>query len=410
MSRATTARFALILGALSSFGPLSIDMYLPAFPAMAGELRTGPFEIQLNLTACTIGLALGQLIAGPMSDTLGRRRPLLVGVAVFTITSLLCAITPSAAMLVVLRLVQGLGGAAGIVIARAVVRDLYSGVALARFFSLLLLVNGLAPVIAPVLGGQVLHWVSWRGVFVVLGAIGLVLLIGAALGLPETLPVARRRPGSLRVNLRTFRDLLRDRFFLGYALACALAFASMFTYISDSSFVLQDLFGLSPQGFSLVFGLNSLGIMAVGQLNSWLVSRVTPRRLLLVGLVITVSGGLVLLVAALTGVGLIGVLPGLFLVASSIGMVFPNATALAMADHPTTAGNASALLGVLQFFVGGITAPLAGASGAVSTVSMAVVMAVLAVGALVVFLVLTRGKVTPESTPTPATDHQLAQG
>ncbi|MBV8932887.1 MAG: multidrug effflux MFS transporter [Kutzneria sp.] len=390
MSRLRTVRFVLILGTLSSFAPLSIDMYLPAFPAMADELRASPSDIQLTLTAVSTGLALGQLIAGPLSDALGRRRPLLVGLAAFTVVSLLCAAAPSVAILAVLRLVQGLAGAVGIVIARAVVRDLYSGAALARFFSLSLLVNSVALIVGPLLGGQLLRWASWRGVFVVLSTIGLLSLIVTVLGLPETLPRANRRAGSVSASLRTLWSLLRDRLFVGYASSLALAFAALFAYISGASFVLQDRYGLSPQGFSIVFGTSSLAIMAVSQLNTWLIGRIGPRRLLAVGLTTTVCGCLGVLAALTTGVGLLGVLPALFLVAGSNGLVFPNSTALALADHPETAGNASALLGMFQFAASGVIAPLVGGGGANAATSMGLVMFLPAAAALSVFLLLTR--------------------
>jgi DHA1 family bicyclomycin/chloramphenicol resistance-like MFS transporter len=383
-------RYVLILGSLSAFGPLSIDMYLPAFPAIAAELGTGPSQVQLSLTACTVGLALGQLVAGPLSDAFGRRRPLLTGLVVFTLASLLCAVAPSVYALAGLRLVQGLGGAAGIVVARAVVRDLYSGVAMARFFSLLMLVNGLAPILAPLIGGQLLRATSWRGVFLVLGAIGAVLLVATAFGVRETLPAESRRPGRLGGTLRTFRGLLGDRAFVGYSLSAALAFAAMFAYISGSSFVLQDVYGMSPQLFSVVFGVNSLGIVLVGQLNGRLVTRVDPRRLLAIGLGVNAVGGVAVALSAATGIGLGGLLPALFLVASSIGMVFPNATALALSGHPETAGSASALLGVMQFLAGGSAAPLVGSAGTSSALPMGVVMGVLSLAAVTVFVVLTR--------------------
>ncbi|MEU5850721.1 Bcr/CflA family multidrug efflux MFS transporter [Saccharopolyspora shandongensis] len=384
-------KYVLILGALSAFGPLSIDMYLPAFPTIAGDLQAGPSQVQLSLTACTVGLALGQLVAGPLSDTFGRRRPLLIGLVVFTLASLLCAVAPSAYALAGLRLVQGLGGAAGIVIARAVVRDLYSGVAMARFFSLLMLVNGLAPILAPLIGGQMLRVTSWRGVFLVLGVIGVVLLVATAFGVRETLPGESRRPGSLGSTLRTFGSLLGDRAFVGYSLSAALAFAAMFAYISGSSFVLQDVYGMSPQLFSLVFGVNSLGIVLFGQLNGRLVARVDPSRLLAIGLGVNAVGGVAVALSAAFGLGLPGLLPALFLVASSIGVVFPNATTLALSGHPETAGSASALLGVMQFLAGGLAAPLVGSAGTGTALPMGVVMGALSLSAVVVYLVLTRG-------------------
>src|SRR5947209_4111624 len=212
-------RLVLIIGALSAFGPLSLDMYLPALPSLSRDLGSGASQAQLTLTACLLGLASGQVIAGPQSDALGRRRPLLVGLLGYAVSSALCAVAPSVPVLIVLRLVQGLTGAAGIVIARAVVRDLYVGTEAARFYALTMLVNGLAPILAPIIGAQLLRVTSWRGVFLVLGAIGVVLFLAGALGLPETLPPERRRTGGIGPILLTFRRLLEDRVFVGYAVS-----------------------------------------------------------------------------------------------------------------------------------------------------------------------------------------------
>lgn len=383
-------RLVVILGSLSAFAPLSVDMYLPAFPSLSADLRAGPSAVQFTLTTCLIGLAVGQLVAGPLSDTLGRRRPLLVGLVGYTLLSAACVLAPSIYALAGLRLLQGAGGAAGIVIAAAAVRDRFSGVAMARFLSTLMLVNGLAPIAAPVVGGQLLRLMSWRGVFVVLTVIGAVLLVVCLAWFDESLPGQRRRPGSLGATLRSFGRLLRDRLFTGYALTGAISFAAMFAYISGSSFVLQDIFGLSPQRFGLVFGTNALGIVAVGQLNRWLVNRFPPRRLLWVSLGTAATGGAVVLLAVVAGLGLPALLPGLFVVVASIGAILPNTRALAMADHPDQAGTASALLGVVQFAVGGLVAPLVGVAGTGTAVPMATVIAALAVLSLVVFGVLTR--------------------
>jgi DHA1 family bicyclomycin/chloramphenicol resistance-like MFS transporter len=382
-------RLVVLLGSMTAFGPFSIDMYLPAFPSLSADLHAGPSAVQLTLTACLIGLAAGQLVAGPLSDTLGRRRPLLVGLVVYTVLSAACVFAPSVYLLAVLRLAQGFGGAAGIVIAGAAVRDRYAGVAMARFLSTLMLVNGLAPIVAPVIGGQLLRVVSWRGVFVVLTGIGLVLLLACLAWFDESLPPERRRPGSLGDTVRSFGQLLRDRAFAGYALSGGLAVAAMFAYISGSSFVLQDIFGLSPQLFGLVFGTNAFGIIAVGQLNRWLIGRFTPRSLLAVSLCTSTAGGLLLLVAVLAGWGLPAILPALFAVVASVGVVLPNTRALAMADYPDRAGTASALLGVLQFAIGGLVAPLIGIGGTGTAVPMAVVIGVLAAAGLIAFSALT---------------------
>jgi MFS transporter, DHA1 family, multidrug resistance protein len=386
------ARLVLILGALSAFGPLSVDMYLPSLPAMAAAFRAPATAVELTLTGCVLGLGLGQLVVGPLSDTLGRRRPLLAGMALYTVFSAACAIAPSVYLLVVFRVLQALGGAAGIVIARAVVRDLFSGRELARFFSVLMLVIGVAPIVAPLLGGQLIRFTSWRGVFVVLTLVGLVLLIASATGLPETLPVQRRVPGSLVATMRTYTRLVGDRQFLGTVLAGSLGFGAMFAYISGSSFALQNVYGLSAQQFSLAFGVNALGIVLLSQLNGRvLLERFTAGTVLTAGLGIGLAAGLVALLGVLTGLGLPVVLPALFLLVSSIGIIAPNATALAMGEHPQAAGSASALLGAVQFGIGGAVAPLAGIGGAGTAVPMVVLMAILPIVALVAFRTLVRG-------------------
>jgi DHA1 family bicyclomycin/chloramphenicol resistance-like MFS transporter len=374
-------------------------MYLPGLPAIARDLSASESVIQLTLTACLIGLALGQVVAGPMSDALGRRRPLLVGVAGYAIASLLCGLAPSAPALVGLRLLQGLTGAAGIVIARAIVRDMYSGSAAARYFSRLILIMGLAPILAPVLGGQVLRFTSWHGIFVVLAGISLLLLIGAAAGLPETLPVARRREGSLADTGRTFQRLAKDGLFVGYALSGGLAFGAMFAYIAGSPFVLQGIYHVSPQTFSLIFGANALGFVLTSQVNGSLVSRVPPERLLFSGLIAGATGGISLLaVVAIGGLGLAAIIPPLFVLVSSIGFVVPNAIALALSRHPEAAGTGSALLGVIQSGVAAIGAPLAGIAGNGSAVPMAAVIAVSGTGAILTFVVTSvRGRARPRA-------------
>jgi DHA1 family bicyclomycin/chloramphenicol resistance-like MFS transporter len=384
-SRAARVQTLLILGALSAFGPLSIDMYLPALPGLARDFGVRPPAVQATLTTCLAGLALGQILAGPVSDARGRRPVALAGLLAFTLASVLCAVSPSIPVLAGLRLAQGLGGAAAIVIARAVVRDRYSGVAAARYFAVLTLVNGLAPVLAPLIGGQLLRVTTWRGVFGVLTGLGVVLLAATAAWLRETLPPERRHTGGLRTTLATFARLGRDRRFTGYAFSLALAFAAMFAYISGSPFVLQDIYGASPQQFSAVFAVNSLGIMAAGRVSAQLVGRVAPQRLLLAGLAVNVTGGLVLVavVAAGTG-GVVAVLIPLFAVASSIGLILPNATALALELHPEAAGSASGAIGTAQFAVAAALAPLVGVGGAHTALPMALVIAGCGVAALAV--------------------------
>lgn len=385
-----SARLIVVLGALSAFGPLSNDMYLPAFPSISADLHADASSVQLTLAACMVGLALGQLIAGPLSDSLGRRRPLLAGIAVFAVFSAVCALAPSVYLLTVFRFLEALGGAAGLVIANAAVRDRYSGSMMSRFLSVLMLVNGTAPILAPIIGGQILRFTSWRGVFWVLTGIGALLVIASACWLEESLPPSQRRAGSLASTVRAYRGLLSDRVFVGYALSGGMAFAAMFAYISGSSFVLQNVFGLTPQGFSLAFAVNGAGIVAMGQLNGRLVGRFAARQLLTCGLAVSTLGGLLLLLAVLVGAGLPLVLPALFLVVSSIGLIAPNSMTMALANYGEQAGTASSLVGVLQYVFGGLMAPVVGLGGGGTALPMALVIAVLPIGGLVIFGTLTR--------------------
>jgi DHA1 family bicyclomycin/chloramphenicol resistance-like MFS transporter len=368
-------RLVVVLGALSTFGPLSIDMYLPALPKLSHDFSTGASQVQLTLTACLIGLALGQIVAGPLSDARGRRGPLLAGVGAYAAASAACAVAPSIYALVGLRLFQGIGGGAGLVIARAVVRDLYEGAAAARFFSWLMLVSGTAPILAPLIGAQILRVASWRAVFLVLGAIGCALFVAALLGLRETLPAERRTTGSAGGTLETFSRLLHDRRFDAHALTIGFGFGTLFAYISASPFVIQDIYGASPQLFSAFFAINAVGIVACGQVNGLLVLRHGPARMLQIGSAVMAAGGLGVLAAVVVHAPLAGLFVPLFVAVACIGFVMPNATALALTDHPHIAGSASALLGLIQFTVGAAVAPLVGVAGKSSAVPMAVVIA-----------------------------------
>ena len=363
-----------LLGCLTGLTPLAIDAYLPALPELAADLHTSSSQAQLTLSALLLGLAVGQAFAGPLSDAVGRRRPVLVGLALFSLTSLLCAFAPDVRVLIVLRFLQGASGAAGVVCARAIVRDLYEGVALARAFARLVLVMGAAPVLAPLLGAQLLRVTTWRGVFVALSIAGALMLAFAVRMLTETVPPERRRPGSVTATLRTFGLLLRDRGFACHALASACSFAAMFAYISGSPFVLQRIYHLSPQQFSFVFGLNAVAFIGVAQLSARLVRRTGARRLLISGALLQTTGALGVLVAVTTGAGLPGLLPGLFLVVGAFGLAAPNATALALADHGAIAGAASALLGLGQYVIAGTAAPLVGLAGENTAVPMALVL------------------------------------
>lgn len=379
----------LILGGLGALGPLANDMYVPSLPALGHDLVAAASQTQMTLSAFILGLALGQVVAGPISDALGRRRPLLIGVAAFALTSLLCAVAPSIYLLIALRFIQGIAGAAGVALALAIVSDLYQGLTRARFFSLLMQMNGLAPMIAPVIGGQLLRFTSWHGVFAAIALSGMVVFAGSLFGLGETLPVSQRQHGGLSASLKDFRDLLMDRRFVGYALSCGFAFTACIIYISISPFVLQVIYGVSPQTLGWIFGANALGIVIIAQVNSRLVGRVSSQTLLTFGYGMLLLGGVTLLVAVLAGIGLVGILPSFFLLAASLGLIMPNATTLALATT-RAAGSASGLLGVLQFAIGAVVAPLVGLGGTASALPMAGSIAAFSLATLLLFLILCR--------------------
>ncbi|WEP00997.1 multidrug effflux MFS transporter (plasmid) [Streptomyces sp. FXJ1.172] len=392
--RRTGLLVTFILGALSAVPPLSMDMYLPALPDVTRTLGSSATMGQLTLTACLTGMALGQLVVGPMSDRWGRRRPLLIGLLVYVVASVSCAVAPNVELLICSRLLQGLAGAAGIVIARAVVRDLYDGLEMARFFSTLLLISSLAPVIAPILGGQVLRFTAWRGVFLVLAVIGVALTALVWRRLPETLPAERRRGGGVLGALFTMRGLVADRVFGGYVMVNGFAYGALFSYIAASPFVIQEIYGASPQTFSLLYGLNSLGMMVVGRINGkLLVGRVRLDKALGVGLGVIACAGTVLLLITGGAFGHAGTVPVaccLFVMISALGLVLPNTSALALMRTPHAAGSASALVGVSCFATGAVATLLVGIAGKGTAVPMAAVQTGSALGAIVSLLVMCR--------------------
>ena len=380
-------RTVLLLGSLIALGPLSIDMYLPALPDLTDDLTASPSAVQLTLTGVLIGLGVGQLVIGPLTDVYGRRRPLLVGIAVHVLTSLLCAVAPSIVVLDVLRVLQGVGAAASSVVAMAVVRDLFTGSDAASVISRLVMVMGLAPVLAPSLGSGVLAVGSWRTVFVVLAGLGVLLFAVAVVGLRETLPPERRSAAGVRPTLRAYGLLLRDRTLVGFMLVASLTMAAVFAYVSGASFVLQDGYGLDERTFGLVFGVGAVGLIAASQLNVTLLRRFGPATILSAALAVAATAGVVLLVDAVSGFGgILGILAPLWVVLAMVALCGPNAAALALADHGDRAGAASALLGAAQFAIGAGVAPLTGLGEAGSPVPMAVTIA----GALVLAAVLVR--------------------
>jgi DHA1 family bicyclomycin/chloramphenicol resistance-like MFS transporter len=358
-SRGAYARLAIILGTLTAFGPLSIDMYLPGLPAIAREFRTDTAAAQQTLAVFFVGLALGQALYGPLSDRLGRRRPLLFGCGLYALASIGCALAPSIQSLVALRFAQALGGCAGIVIVRSVVRDLFDEHESARMYSFLMLVLGLAPITAPLVGGQLLLFFGWRTIFVGLCGFGLTCVLLVLFILDETLPPEQRTRAGFGAVLRTYAGLLVDGRYMGYALALALASGALFAYIAGSSFVFIELNGVPPEYFGLLFGTNALGLVIATQVNRWLLERYYSSQILKLALTVTAGSGLLLAAVTVTGSGgFVGMLIVLFCCVASVGLVLPNATAAAMAPFGKQAGSASALLGALQFAAGAGTGAL----------------------------------------------------
>ena len=397
------AVLTVLLSGFTAFGPLSMDLYLPAFPDLAADLGASQAAVQLTLTADVLGLVVGQLVLGPLSDARGRRALLIGSTLVCALASVLCALAPTAGWLTVWRSLQGAAGGGGIVLARAVAADIASGVEAARLFSLFMTLSSVAPIAAPVLGGVLLAATgSWRPMFWLLAAISLVLAAASWRAIPETLPAERRHAGGLTRTARAFAGLARDRVFAGYALTVAFAYASLFGYISGSSFALQGVYGLSATQFSLVFALNAAGMIVLGLLNARLVRRFPVRSLLMTGLVASTVAAVVLYVVAAAGLGLLALLPPLFLVVASRGLVSANATVLGIKRAPE-AGAASAILGACMFGGGILVSPLLALGGEGSAVPMAAVVAGGAAASLAATIILTRG-----DHPEPAVDANAA--
>ncbi|QNJ92034.1 multidrug effflux MFS transporter [Mycolicibacterium fluoranthenivorans] len=393
-------RIITVLGLLIALGPLTIDMYLPALPRIAGDLSVSSSVVQLTLTGTLAGLALGQLVVGSLSDSLGRRRPLMAGIVLHMVASLICLFAPNIVVLGLGRGLQGVGAAAASVVAIAVVGDLYTGTAAATVMSRLMLVLGVAPVVAPSLGAVVLLKASWHWVFAALVVLAGALLLMAALALPETLPVSHRRPLHVRNILATYGELLRDVRFVILVLVAALGMAGLFGYIAAAPFVLQGHYGLDQQAFALVFGAGAVALIGATQANVLLLKRFTPQTITVSALAVSAVTAAVFVALALGEVGgLWGFLVPIWLILAAMGLVIPNAPAVALSRHSDAAGTAAALLGAAQFGLGAAVAPLVGVLGN-NEFALALVMVVGSSVAL--FALLAVGSGTAESEDVPA--------
>lgn len=383
--RSAPTWIAVVLATLTIFGPLSMDLYLPVLPALAADLASTTSAAQLTMTACLLGLAFGQLIAGPISDRFGRRRPLIVGLIVYTAASALCVASGSVTVLIGFRLIQGLAGGVGLVIAQACGRDIYEGPSLARYYGRIVVLSGLAAIVAPVIGGLLAAVMGWRGIFVVLAVIGAIVTVAVVVAFDETLHPARRVGGGFRELARHVGVLRRDRLFVGATLSSALTSAAYFAYLASAPFVLGAIYGLNPPQVAIAFGINAAGFAAFGFGAGRAVERWGERRVFGAGLTILGLGAGLLVACAVVALPLSAAVAAFFLVAAGAAAVSPPSTTLALVDHPQRAGTASSILGVARFGAGGIAAPLVGLSGEDNMASLAVVVAVTCAAAVVTY-------------------------
>ncbi|WP_298696490.1 multidrug effflux MFS transporter [uncultured Veillonella sp.] len=382
MNQENSAKVSFILvvflGMLTAITPLATDLYLPALPIMPGELNTTASNIQMTIGIMTFGVAVGQLFGGPISDTMGRKLPLIVGNLLCVISSIICAFAPNIEILLLGRFLQGLTGSVGVVIAKAIARDFASGQELTKLFALLMMVNGLAPVLAPLIGGQLLLFTTWRVIFVILAVFSAILLVGSLL-FRESLPKEKRITGGVGVAVKNYITLIKDKPFLGQTLIQLFAFGGFFAYISGSSFVYQNIFNLSAQEFSYLFGINSCGIVLASAISSRVSNVITAKQLLTFSLWQLTIGSLLFLIAMIFEWSLIPVTTILFFTVCTVSLFGSASFSMAMTNYGKMAGSASAILGFANMFAAGIVSPLVGIGGDHTGIPMGITMLVCAV-------------------------------
>ena len=382
MNQENSAKVSFILvvflGMLTAITPLATDLYLPALPIMPGELNTTASNIQMTIGIMTFGVALGQLFGGPISDTMGRKLPLIIGNLLCVISGIICAYAPSIEILLLGRFLQGLTGSVGVVISKAIARDFAYGQELTKLFALLMMVNGLAPVLAPLVGGQLLLFTTWRVIFVILAVFSAILLVGSLI-FRESLPKEKRVTGGVNVAVKNYITLIKDRRFLGQTLIQLFAFGGFFAYISGSSFVYQNIFNLSAQEFSYFFGINSCGIILASAISGRISNVITSKQLLTFSLWQLTISSLLFLIAMISGWPLIPVTTILFFAVCTVSLFGSASFSMAMTNYGKMAGSASAILGFASMFSAGIVSPLVGIGGDHTGIPMGITMLVCAV-------------------------------
>ncbi|WP_255252592.1 multidrug effflux MFS transporter [Curtobacterium sp. 'Ferrero'] len=395
LTRAQRLVYVFVLGALTALGPFTIDLYLPAFPSIKDQFGITDGAVQLTLTATTLGFAVGQLLVGPWSDKVGRRLPLILATSVHVAASVGAALAPNVEVLALFRVLQGMGASAGGVVAMATVRDLFGGKPLVRMLSRLAMVNGLAPILAPVIGSQMLRFVDWHGVFVFLACYGLAVVIASVLLIVETLPPARRHDAGHSSVRQRYRALFSDRIFVGVALIGAMVFSGLFSYLSSSSLLFQDVYGLDAQQYGLLFAVNSIGVVLGVQISSRLAQRVGPQWILACSTATLFTAAVAIIVLDLLGAGMVGVLVPLWFFIAACGFSFPLVQVIGLAAHGKEAGTAASLLGALNFGVAGLISPIVGLLGISTAVPMAAVMACTSAVAIVLLWAVVRPRSVP---------------
>lgn len=395
LTRRQRVTYVLVLGALTALGPFTVDLYLPAFPQVEADLGVSVALVQLTLTATMIGFGFGQLIVGPWSDRIGRRLPLILATSVHVAASLAVALAPDIGWLLAARVLQGAGAAAGGVVAMAMVRDLFGGYPLVRMLSRLALVTGLAPVLAPLIGSQLLLVMPWRGLFGVLACYGVLVVVASWLLIVETLPPARRAdPGHSTLGER-YRALFRDRIFVGVAIIGGFTFTGLFAYLSASSFLFQDVYGLDAQAYGIVFAANSIGVVIGVQVSSRLAKFIGPQWILSVSTAVLLTSAIAIVVLDQLDAGMWGTIVPLFFFITACGFGFPMVQVLALVNHGKEAGTAASLLGAMNFGLAGLLSPVVGVFGIDSATPMGAAMAVAAAVAVLSLWFVVRPRTVP---------------
>lgn len=384
-TKQNTFGFALLLASFSALGPFTVDMYLSSLPEIMSYFQTNTSMIQTTLTASLLGLGIGQLVMGPLSDIYGRRYPLLISMILYFISSIACAFAPNIELFIGIRFVQGFVASAGLVISRAIVRDLYNGSELTKFISLLTMISNVAPLISPLAGSGVIAYTSWNHIFIVLGLLGIALTLLTIWGITETLPASKRVAGHFGQVIGNYKELFRDRLFMSYALGNGILFAGVFAYVSATPFIYQNIYGVSPMVFSILFALNGVAIMLGSQLVKYLAGHMAERRIFAIGLMSAFVASAVILVMTLSYGSLFGLVIALFWFGFSIGLIGPVSFSLAMESQGHIAGSASAVLGVLPFLLGSFTSPLVGLSGEYSAQPFGIVIFIVSLLSLICY-------------------------